>query len=145
MSFISYIRNLFFGESNDNSANGAAAVREAMQEIKELEETEFTGYLGEPQLIEGKGNHFNRPVIEVPVRNLPFGGSQSIFFEVPGGGDTYRLFEDLLDTFDIVAEEMELLEGQEVPVSFPDGNLKVDWQEVAEDVTGEEQAWVGDD
>jgi len=144
MSLRNYLYELVFGADNndDGPIGGSSAVREAIQEVEDITEGEFTAYLGEPQLIEDGGTHFSRPIIKVPVTDIPYSDDQALFFEVPGGKDTTFLFEELLDVFDLVIDEMESLEGEGVPVSFPDGNVKVNWNDVdgvfgdiAEDVT----------
>lgn len=133
MSLVDYLYDLVFGaENNDNSIGGPSAVREAMQEVEDITEGEYTAYLGEPQLIEDGGNHFSRPIIKIPITDIPYSEDQALFFEVPGGKDTTFLFEELLDVFDLAIEEMESLEGEEVPVAFPDGNVEVDWKGVPE-------------
>lgn len=128
MSLLQKVYELVFGSGK----NGTAAVREAMQEVEEITEGKYTAYLGKPELIDDCGNYFSRPIIKVPVTNIPHSEDQALFFEVPGGNDTAFPFEELLDVYDLVTEEMEALEGKEVPVAYPDGNVQVNWKEVPE-------------
>jgi len=132
MSLRNYLYELVFSADNndDGQIGGSSAVREAIQEAEDITESEFTAYLGEPQLIEDGGTHFIRPIIKVPVTDIPYSDDQALFFEVPGGKDTTFLFEELLDVFDLVIDEIEALEGEEVPVTFPDGNVEVNWKDV---------------
>lgn len=119
------------------STTGAEAVRNAIEEVEEVYDDNYTGTFGEPGVLENGGEHFNKPMVEVPIRNLPFADNQSLYFELPEGrADETSDFLELIDKFDFGFDDFDQLEGSEVSVKMEGGNIVIDWRAFSKESSG---------
>jgi len=119
-----------FSINEPESPTGADAVRTAVSEVEGLKDKDFTATLGEPDIVQETGHYFNEPKVVVPLYDVPYGASDRLVFDLPENRNDPRfLFNELLDILGVSFENMEDIEGDEVPVDFYGGNATVDWEE----------------
>jgi hypothetical protein len=120
-----------FSTSEPETPTGADAVRTAVSEVEGLKNKDFTATLGEPDVVQEAGHYFNEPKVVVPIYDAPYNASDRLVFDLPENRNDPRfLFNDLLDILGVSFENMEDIEGDEVPVDFYGGNATVSWKEV---------------
>lgn len=139
MSLLSYIKDVLFGENQDEGLSGIEAVQSAYQEIQSIQGNDLTATIGEPDLLPSGGEFFSEPKVAIPVEDAPMVGSQTLVFDFPyGETEAGEVFVQLLDAFDTDMDNLGEIEGEEVPVAFIGGNLNVDWHKAG--VNSEDQS-----